>query len=994
MKKLALAFLLVVSVLSAFADTQVVDGITWTYVIANGEASVGGGSPSSRAVPTSTTGSIAIPSTLGNCPVTSIGNYAFYNCSRLTSITIPNSVKNIGRYALYYCSRLTSITIPNSVTSIGDNAFRNCSVLVQFSVDEWNPTYRSVNGLLLTKDGETLIAGVNGDVLIPNIVTSIGSSAFYGCSGLTAITIPNSVTNIGSYAFSNCSRLMSITIPDSVTTIGNSAFYGCSGLTSITIPNSVTSVGNDAFSSCSGLTSITIPNSVTNIGNSAFSHCSGLASITIPNSVTSIGNSAFSYCSGLASITIPNSVTSIGNSAFRNCSGLVRFSVDEWNPTYCSVNGLLLTKDGETLVAGVNGDVLIPNIVVNIGNDAFYGCSELTSITIPKSVTTIGNWAFSNCSRLMSITIPNSMTNIGGYAFYGCSGLNGLVVPESLEQQSSTWEVPSGCTVIFRNLTDVYLAVSSTCGTPDPVGLAIPCTSNEVRTCSVEPVVPDGSPDIRHLCTGWTGTGSVPSSGTATNVTFAITEDSTLTWNWRKENRIAVSVTGCGECAFGTQWVEDGTVVVAEIVPTRHFHDAITLSGDTIGVTLAGTELSIPSDRPRVILVDVADLTGLIETGKAVSWAEAGADAGWRIASDETAEDGHSLRSEETGAAKTAAIEATVEGAGAFSFDWRISSARGHYARFYLDGVETNAITRSTQWATVAHTLGDGRHVLRWTYEKGTGATAGEDAAFLDNVRWTPLTLEEALDPTNLAWTTDGSAGWIPQISVSFDGTDAAKSGAVFGEATSRLSTVVTNAGTLAWKWKADVVNVAGVDVWLDGEDLYDSDIFLEGSADWADASLEIEGDGEHIVMFEFWNGGTEATISDCAYIDCVSWTPAKPTSIVVDGVEIPSAWIATNALAALAETGGDYEAAAKALAANGVNKVWECYVAGLSPTNAAARFEARVKFENGEPVVTWDPDLGAARDYVVEGKTNLLDRSWGPTNESTRFFRVKVSMP
>ena len=157
---------------------------------------------------------------------------------------------------------------------------------------------------------------------IPNSVTSIGSYAFDGCSGLTNVTIPNSVTIIDDYAFSGCSALTSVTIPNSVTRIGSFAFWYCSGLTSVTIPNSVTSIGNQAFRDCSGLTSVTIPNSVTSIGSSAFSGCSGLTSLTIGNSVTSIGSSAFSDCSSLASVTIPNSVTSIGGYAFAYCYSL------------------------------------------------------------------------------------------------------------------------------------------------------------------------------------------------------------------------------------------------------------------------------------------------------------------------------------------------------------------------------------------------------------------------------------------------------------------------------------------------------------------------------------------------------------------------------------------------------------------------------------------------------------------------------------------------
>ena len=271
--------------------------------------------------------------------VTSIGDYAFFSCYNLTNIyvdsgnayyqsidgnlytkdgktliqyaegktdtsfVIPDGVTSIGDYAFYYCSRLTSVTIPDSVTHIGDGAFSGCSNLTS--------------------------------ITIPNSVTHIGDRAFYHCSSLTSVTIPNSVTSIGNYAFSNCYNLTSVTIGNSVTHIGDGAFSGCSRLTSVTIPNSVTSIGNYAFSGCSNLTSITIPNSVTHIGDYAFSYCSNLTSITIPNSVTHIGDRAFYHCSSLTSVTIPNSVTSIGNYAFSYCSNLTNINYcgteEQWN---------------------------------------------------------------------------------------------------------------------------------------------------------------------------------------------------------------------------------------------------------------------------------------------------------------------------------------------------------------------------------------------------------------------------------------------------------------------------------------------------------------------------------------------------------------------------------------------------------------------------------------------------------------------------------------
>ena len=337
--------------------------------------------------------------------VTSIGNCAFYYCSSLASVTIPEGVTSIGDYAFDGCSSLASVTIPEGVTSIGDRAFDGCSSLAS--------------------------------VTIPEGVTSIGNSAFYGCSSLASVTIPEGVTSIGYGAFRSCSSLASVTIPESVTSIGNGAFWGCSSLASVTIPEGVTSIGDSAFSDCSSLTSVNIsdlsawcridfegyganpldyahnlylngvlvtdlviPEDVSEIKSYAFSGCSSLASVTIPNSVTSIGGEAFYGCSSLASVTIPNSVTSIGGGAFWNCSSLT--------------------------------SVTIPESVTSIGNSAFGGCSSLTSVTIPESVTSIGNGAFHDCSSLTSVTIPESVTSIGDYAFDGCSSLTSVTIPESV----------------------------------------------------------------------------------------------------------------------------------------------------------------------------------------------------------------------------------------------------------------------------------------------------------------------------------------------------------------------------------------------------------------------------------------------------------------------------------------------------------------------------------------------------------------------------------
>ena len=340
--------------------------------------------------------------------VTSIGGSVFRGCTGLTSITIPDSVTSIGSYAFSSCRGLISITIPDSVTSIGQLAFSNCTRLtavyitdlakwcgITFAYADSNPLCYAhnlyVNGVLVTK------------LVIPEGVTSIGNYAFDGCTSLTSITIPDSVTSIGQYAFRNCTANVVWGDAPAITTLGQYAFYGYSG-PSITIPDSVTSIGGSAFYGCTGLTSITIPDSVTSIGDRAFQNCYKLVEVYNRSALTiTQGSSDNGYVGYYAK-------------AIYTAPYVSKLSTDE--------NGYILYTDGETKsligYTGTDTVLTLPGGITEINQYAFYGCTGLTSIIIPDGVTSIGRYAFYYRTELTSITISDSVASIGVYAFSYC----------------------------------------------------------------------------------------------------------------------------------------------------------------------------------------------------------------------------------------------------------------------------------------------------------------------------------------------------------------------------------------------------------------------------------------------------------------------------------------------------------------------------------------------------------------------------------------------
>ena len=419
-------------------------------------------------------------------PVTSIEFNAFMDCTAITGVKIPDSVTSISNYAFQGCTGLKSISMPKSVWVIGSNAFYGCSGLETITVDENNTTFHSSGNCLINTNDKTLVLGCKNSVIpddgsvtkivcafagneaitsitIPDAVKSIGESAFYNCTGLTSITIPDGMQRIGDYAFSFCRSLTELDIPASVSSIGFCAFDACSGLESINVDEgnhvyhsnnnclietesktlvlgcknsvipsdgSVTEIGVDAFAYCSGLQSIVIPACVTKIGLDAFYRCTGLQNVTIQDGVQSMEAFAFGGCSSLTDVSIPDSVTEIGECAFDDCESL---KFNEYG------NALYLGNSNNKYYALIKGkDVSITSADVNektklICGYAFYGFTELETVTMPNGLTSIGAMAFYNCSSLSSVAIPSGVTAIETLTFANCSSLTSVTIPEGVK---------------------------------------------------------------------------------------------------------------------------------------------------------------------------------------------------------------------------------------------------------------------------------------------------------------------------------------------------------------------------------------------------------------------------------------------------------------------------------------------------------------------------------------------------------------------------------
>ncbi len=411
-----------------------------------------------------------------------IGAGMFQNCTSLTEIEIPKSVKTLENSVFSGCSNLRELSLPDNLETIGNDVFSECRNLSAIKL----PGSVQVIGERAFKDCETLDA-----IDIPAGVSNIGYGMFSGCSKLKSATLPQAITSIGHDAFYRCASLEEIVIPSKVEIIDINAFYGCASLGRVTIPETLTDIGSCAFANCSKLTDITvaennpvyqseqgalydkeaktllcypggktgnvtIPLGVVKVEDYAFSGCASIKSVELPESVTEIGNSVFSGCSGVTSVTLPKGLTQMGQRMFESCknlktinlpesiahvssavfqgSGLQELTVAEANLDYAAQDGILYDKNGSTLVCcpdGKAGMITIPSNVSKIGEEAFFGCANITSVVFPENLEEISYQAFSGCAGLQEPNLPANVVSIDRGAFAACESLTEISVNEN-----------------------------------------------------------------------------------------------------------------------------------------------------------------------------------------------------------------------------------------------------------------------------------------------------------------------------------------------------------------------------------------------------------------------------------------------------------------------------------------------------------------------------------------------------------------------------------
>lgn len=436
---------------------------------------------------------VVVPSSYKGKPVVGIEPEAFKGNKTLKKVVFSDTVKVIGEEAFWKCESLAEVVFSDSITEIEDSAFFECKSLTAVSFGE---------NSALSKIGYNAFGFCSSlkDVKLPNGLTEIGMEAFNSCRKIESIVIPESVTMIDDkafysceiksvvasaygckfvsntslksavitsgnavddYTFARCESLESVTMPDTVTEIGKSAFSRCSHLQDIQISKNVTSIGEEAFYGCRAIENIVLPEGLVHIGDRAFSGCSKLTELGLPEGLTGIGSKIVVDCTRLEKINVPKGFLLLRDDLFIGCEALTEITVSDDDPNYKTIDGVVYSKDGKTLVrcpiAKAYECFTVPDGVEKIGSYAFSECKNIREVVIPEGVVNIGKCAFIHCDGLYQVTMPISIVRIEESAFCYCNSFEKILYQGNSEQwlgvlKKENWNL--ACINLFIVCTD------------------------------------------------------------------------------------------------------------------------------------------------------------------------------------------------------------------------------------------------------------------------------------------------------------------------------------------------------------------------------------------------------------------------------------------------------------------------------------------------------------------------------------------------------------
>ena len=976
MKKYIVTLIVAASCMTAVAESETIDGITWYYMVSNRCAYIGG-------VSSSVSGAITIPSTLGRCAVAGIEKDVFRSCTSITRVKIPEGVRHIGRYSFYDCTRLQSVELPASLEELGNNAFLMCSQLTEVHVCSPSHLREIGNGAFCYCDLRSFT--------VPASTRSIGDAAFSHCMNLSELQIQSGVTNIGWNAFDDCQGLESIVIPESVITMGSGMLAGCRNLRQITIPFVGSEVGNTGTNSAllgwmfepshgnldygdryvarqyfnsTQYGEYLIPKTLTDVritketvlGTGALMGCRGLLNVEIPECVTNIGERAFSGCSGLTCVKIPNGVTGIGDAAFSNCTRVTTFRFEGNAPMMNGTGHFASVPSACTAYVypgSTRWGVTIP------GRWKGINIEYLKSVVFDANggtVTADARW-FVDGEAIGVLPIPMWT----GYTFDGwyTTAIGGTKIEET-----TTVFADMTCYAVWHPFPPVFVPGS---GTTFDDSLAVSISSEAegaIIHYTTDGSVPTADSPVyrRFRINGKTIVKAVAEkNGMLSDVVTAeyalgqcdnpvITPSDGATFEWSGEQ---VSISWQGEDGVlryttdgsdptptspiyeGMFTINDSTVIKAKAFGDQFFDSAVV----TANITRVWVNVATP-------VVDAATSFTGSKTKVSISCATAGAVVRYTLNGNEP--NSHSTK-------YTGPFYVT---------DSCTVKAYATKADYLASAVVTQAVEKV--W-NIGDTMGKPDH----------------------------------------EFTTDGTGGvgWIRIEDVTAPNGEAMKSGTITHNQSSVLSTTVMGPGTLTFSWRTSCEDSGGQYDWDHAEFAVDGTAVLkrDGINSWTNESVRIVGEGEHVVTWTYKKDDVESEGADTVYVAGYGWV-SDYTETKTTVVPVPYVWLTAHEPDVVDEY-ESYEASAKSKAANG-RKVWECYVLGLDPesTTNDFRITSFPMKADGTPDlenIVFDPpearwNVEGARP-VVKGAVSL-DGGWQTVTEENkgifRFFKVEVVLP